>query len=328
MYWKYEQLKAAFESDFEPTNEANPVLRIRLFEYVFANSDSCVIMRNFGIVYLKNMKINKFINLVSNRLSIAFLVVIMLILYSVFITVQYENSDHAIKYCDRLRLMNIISRIERIYSESGVLYSSIDLFEKSMYYPYNETYKKLTITYKKPLIDNNKYLMIVVSENERYLILSGLRTTDAEPEKLLVQQYNLLSAEQLTRIRMLRYVSGSKENLRVINTIRNDFIHDNRSAFRRRKRWINSFTIKPVPVSPLIVDLPQSTQDIQKYISWLSLLEGNPDLQDAWGHKLLFNLHDSKLVCQSRGEDGLASTADDIYATSKSILSSKGAPGQ
>ena len=217
--------------------------------------------------------------------------------------------EKAAHIADMNRLESIWKLMTAVYSATGEEKSTIEEIQDTEYYPYNEHYKNLWN--KSGELEVN-----ITRESGRITATGYLRISGGKTFTKILSPVNILSKEELTRLRMHQFSLSVGERTAFVNKIRKEFINDNETNlnnYNRRygKGKLISYTEKVTPV-PEIDDIPADNNALEIFTEWNKRIENVKELADGWGNPLRFRIVDGLVKCSSSGEDGVFGNSDDM----------------
>ncbi len=242
-----------------------------------------------------------------NKIIIGSLIIILIscIIYF-FVHIFYTlNYIHPSKFSpDLSRVAGLNSQLLIIVRETGHRIKSIDDYQKSGYYPYNEDFSKsFSDCNVKIHIDNNMNSLNINYElyNQYGIIKSG---------NMLLFYDNPDNDNTFTTIQMLKTYTLDKNNrIQLVNNIRQVLVdcYDNEGIIYHRitNSRIYNFKIKTINVNPFLFQLPKNDKELKKFIAWQCSIEGTNQLKiDSWGNPIKFKINNGFLMAISAGPDG------------------------
>ncbi|MEI7834028.1 MAG: hypothetical protein WCJ56_12635 [bacterium] len=220
-----------------------------------------------------------------------------------------QRRKMAAHVADLQRLESIWKLMTKVYSATGEEKFTIGEIQDTEYYPYNEHY-----TY---LWDKSGELEVHIARETGRITATGyLRISSGKTFTNILSPVNILSKEEITRLRMHQLTLGVGERIAFVNNIRKEFIDSNELNLNNYyghngKGKLISYTEKVIPV-PEIDDIPADNNALEIFTEWNKRIENVKALEDGWGNPLRFRIVDGIVKCSSPGEDGVFGNSDDM----------------
>ncbi len=253
---------------------------------------------------------NKINNFVIYSIFLFMLIIWLIFQFSIKLNINREKSgQYSSEY---MRLCHCYNSCQYLYSH-GIIYSSMDEYMKSYYYPFLESYSKGWV---------GNSIGFSINENGKHETKAFVTRKDNTKSPYLFSNFrkgNKLTNKELTLKEMELIIAGCNYNLIIAQNVREYFLFNHILAVEVYQKYNTdqsqnkiAFTKKSIPICDIKGDLPETNDELNIYLQWLYTIIGRNELKDYWNNRLIIKIIDKKLICISLGEDGKFNTNDDI----------------
>lgn len=220
-----------------------------------------------------------------------------------------QRREEASHVPDLHRLESIWKLMTAVYSATGEERFTIEEIQDTEYYPYNEHYTNMW--------DKSGELEVRIAKETGRITATGyLRISGGKTFTKILSPVNILSKEEITRLRIHQLSLSVGERITFVNNTRKEFIDNNELNLNNYyghngKGKLISYTEKVILV-PEIDDIPADNNALEIFTEWNKRIENVKELDDAWGNPLRIRVVDGVIKCSSSGEDGEFGNSDDI----------------